>query len=78
MVPNFHDADLMAVNLVSNDTSVLNLWTWSMTDRVDHEGYFMLEKHIFVDIVMREVTYVSLNEFNCRELSFSLKSPSWR
>jgi hypothetical protein len=45
-VPNFHDADLIRIDLVSNGLSILNLWTWQMTDKVDDRGYFILEKHI--------------------------------
>jgi hypothetical protein len=71
-VPAFHDADVMAINLVSNGTSVLNLWTWRMTDKVDAQGYFEIEKHIFVDIVLREVTYVSLCQFQLPGIIFQL------
>ena len=71
-VPAFHDADVMAINLVSNGTSVLNFWTWRMTDKVDAQGYFEIEKHIFVDIVLREVTYVSLCQFQLPGIIFQL------
>jgi hypothetical protein len=70
--PNFHDADLMAINIISNGASVLKLWTWSMTDNVDDQGYFVLEKHIFVDIILREVTYIALNEFHLPGIVFQL------
>jgi hypothetical protein len=72
-VPNFHDADLIAINLVSNGASALSLWTWRMTDKVDDQGHFVLEKHIFVDIILREVTYVSLNQFDLPGIVFQLQ-----
>ena len=70
--PDFHDADLIAIDLASNGPSVLKLWTWQVTDKLDEQRYFILEKHIFVDITLREVTCISLNAFHLPGIVFQL------
>ena len=34
-----------------------------MTDKVDAKGYFILEKHVVVNFILKEITSVNLVEF---------------
>jgi hypothetical protein len=63
-VHNFHDANLLEINLASKGTSALRIHTWRMTDKVDDRGYFVLDRHIMATIDLHEVTYVALTDFN--------------
>ena len=75
-VPNFHDAELVEVRLASNDTSTLRIRAFRMTDKVDGRGYFILDKHAVVTILLEGVTYVALNHFNLPGIIFDLKVTS--
>lgn len=63
-VPSFHDAELLAIELCSTKSSSLRIHTWMITDELDSQGYFILDKHVVVTIAFDQVTYVSLSDFN--------------
>jgi hypothetical protein len=62
-VPHFHDGEILEITLVSIGPSRLRIHTWRMTDKVDSEGYFVLDRHIVVTITLIDVTYIALSEF---------------
>jgi hypothetical protein len=72
-VPRFHDAELLEIDLSSNGPSMLRLHAWQITDEVDAEGYFVLDKNVVVTITLREVTQVALNDFNLPAIIFVLE-----
>ena len=62
--PRFHDAELLEIVLAAG-TSRLHIHAWNMTDRVDANGYFILEKHAVVTISLQEISFIDL------------KNPQW-
>ena len=47
-MPRFHDAKLLSIALHSDEPSTLRIHAFQMTDKVDEQGYFILEKHAMV------------------------------
>ena len=63
-VPHFHDAEVLDIVLASQRPSILRIHTWNMTNEVDAQGYFILEKHAVVVITLEEATQVTLYNFD--------------
>jgi hypothetical protein len=63
-MPRFHDANLLNIALHGDQPSTLRIHAFQMTDKVDAQGYFVLEKHAVVTLSLEEVTSVSLNDFH--------------
>ena len=63
-VPHFHDANVLEISLASKGPSMVRFHTWHMTDKLDDKGYFILEKHIVVTLILDEVTHVDLHDFD--------------
>ena len=57
--PSFHDANVMEASR-DGDTFSVTVHLFAMTDQVDAAGYYVLEKHHLVTIVMRGVESNSL------------------
>jgi hypothetical protein len=62
-VPRFHDAKLLNIALHNNEPSTLRIHAFQMTDKVDEQGHFVLEKHAVVTLSLKEVTSISLTDF---------------
>jgi hypothetical protein len=62
-VPTFHDAKLLDIELFSNRSGRLRLHAFRMTDTVDDEGCFILDRHVLVTLTLGEVRAVSLDYF---------------
>jgi hypothetical protein len=71
-VPDFHDANVLDLNLASKGPSSIRIHTWEITDETDAQGYFVLDKHVVVTISLDEVSYVALNGFDLPGIVFSL------
>lgn len=65
-VPHFHDANLLEISLNSQGSSALRIHAWVMTDQVDDQGYFILDRHALVTITLNEVMCIDLTEFQLR------------
>jgi hypothetical protein len=63
-VPHFHDAQLREINLVGDGLTTLGIRTWQITEKIDEQGYFILDKHVAVTIVLEGVTHIELRRFN--------------
>jgi hypothetical protein len=63
-VPSFHDAELLEIELFSTKSSTLKIHTWMITEELDSQGYFVLDKHVVVTITMDQVINVTLSDFN--------------
>jgi immunity protein 50 of polymorphic toxin system len=57
--PSFHDANVLAVAR-DDHAFTLTVHLFAMTDQIDPAGYFILEKHHLVTIVMHDVQSNSL------------------
>jgi hypothetical protein len=71
--PDFHDANLLEINLSNQGTGALRIHTWNMTKQTDEKGYFILDKHVVVTITLEEVTEVAINDFNLPGIIGSLE-----
>lgn len=59
-VPSFHDASLSKLEL-GNGHAELVLQSFRMTNEVDEKGYFVLDRHALVTILLSGVTGVTLS-----------------
>lgn len=63
-VPHFHDGELLSIELRNPGLSRLRIHAWRMTDEVDEDGYYVLDRHAVVTLVLDEVTHVELFGFH--------------
>ena len=72
-VPHFHDAYLLDITLATKGPSTLRVHAFQITDRVDDQGYFILDKHVVVIFSLDEVSCVALTDFNLPGIIFDLE-----
>jgi hypothetical protein len=63
-VPSFHDAEILDLHLRRHGQSILRLHGWIMTNRVDDNGYIVLEKHAVVAFALDGVMDLQLEGFS--------------
>ena len=61
-VPSFHDGYVLSLRIDFPAEAVLVLHGWSMTDRVDAQGYFELEKHFVATFRLSGLSKVALED----------------
>ena len=75
--PSFHDAEVVRLVLdrggANGPTAEMVVHTWLMTDKVDDQGYYVLEKHTLVRFLFERVTSIELSEFNHQNVLFELE-----
>tara|TARA_R110000868_G_C10933928_1_gene766568 strand:- start:43 stop:438 length:396 start_codon:yes stop_codon:yes gene_type:complete len=63
--PTFHDAEVVNIDLNRDPSpSVIRIKAFSITDKIDNRGYFVLENFIFVDLVFTGIYYLSISDWN--------------
>ena len=62
--PYFHDAKVESLVLRHGEETRLRIHAFRMTDQVDAAGYFVLEKHVLLTFVLRDVSVVQLEAFD--------------
>ena len=62
--PSFHDAEIHELHLNRHGASWLRVHTWRMTDRVDNDGYYVLERHVVVTFNMKQIATLVLDGFS--------------
>jgi hypothetical protein len=55
-VPRFHDAELFEITFFGKGAGRLCIHAWNMTDKVDAQGYFVLDKHAVVTLALEGVS----------------------
>jgi hypothetical protein len=60
--PSFHDANAQ-LQLTGEGTGWLKVSGARMTNRVDENGYFILEKHFVATLFFEEIKSISLSDF---------------
>jgi Immunity protein 50 len=70
--PNFHDAEVIALHLNRRGPSFLVVHTWEMTKELDAKGYYVLEKHVVVEFVLKDVFGLNLSGFTQQNVIFGL------
>lgn len=61
--PSFHDGYVLGLKLEFPGRAELVLHGWAMTNRVDAQGYFELERHFVATFVLEGVTVIDLDGF---------------
>ncbi len=62
--PSFHDAEVISLYLSRKGSSSLRVHTWDTTKEVDEKGYYLLTKHVVVEIILETVSDLSLDDFS--------------
>lgn len=62
-IPRFHDAKLLEISFPGRAAGLMRIHAWNMTDQVDAKGYFLLDKHAIVTLVLGEVSAISCTDF---------------
>lgn len=70
--PGFHDADVEQLQINGDGTEVLKVKAHRMTDRVDSDGYFVLEKQFIGTFSFSGISAINLTEFMKGCIIFSL------
>lgn len=63
-VPRFHDAKLLEISFSGNRVGLLRIHAWNMTDEVDANGYFVLDKHAIITLALEGVSAINLTDFD--------------
>ena len=64
LVPRFHDAELLEVTFSGKGAGLLRIHAWNMTDEVDAQGYFVLDKHAVVTLALKGVSAINCADFD--------------
>ena len=62
--PTFHDAEIMELFLNRHGKSWIKIHTWLMTQELEPDGKFVLEKHCVVTFDLENVNDIELCAFN--------------
>jgi len=62
--PSFHDAEIVNLQLNRRAPSTVAIHTWTMTDRVDQRGYFILDRHAVVTFTLEDIVDLQLDGFS--------------
>lgn len=74
--PSFHDAEVLRLVLdrhgANGPIAEMLVHTWLMTDNVDAQGHYVLEKHTLVRFLFEQVTSIEVAGFNHQNVLFGL------
>ncbi|OCJ11766.1 hypothetical protein A6U86_01485 [Rhizobium sp. AC27/96] len=62
-IPRFHDAELLEISFPDKGAGLLRIHAWNITDKVDAKGYFVLDKHAIVTLILEDVSNISCTDF---------------
>ena len=72
-VPIFHDAEILSLNLRRKGQSTLCVHGWLMTDKVDENGFGVLEKDAIVTFRLEDIMDLQLDGFSHQNVIGSLQ-----
>src|SRR5579859_891413 len=67
-VPNFHDAEILGLDLRRKGPSVLRVHGWINTGAVGADGYFVLDRHAIVTFALTDVMDLQLDGFSIQNV----------
>ncbi len=70
--PSFHDAEIIRVHFERRGISYLEIHTWEMTQAIDPNGAYVLDKHVVVTFKLQEVMVLELNGFSHQNVIYGL------
>lgn len=71
--PSFHDAEIVEIRLNRKGQSSLKLHVFQMTPEVDERGFFVLDKHAIVTLLLQDVLDLELIGFSHQNVIFGLE-----
>lgn len=63
-MPRFHDAKLLEISFFGKAEGLLRIHAWHLTDKMDAQGYFVLDKHAVVTIALEGVSAINCADFD--------------
>ena len=72
-VPSFHDAELLELVLGRDGSATMVLHAWNMSDRVDENGYYLLERNAVVTLRLEKVASLSIRGIRMPSIVFGLE-----
>lgn len=66
--PSFHDAEILEVHLDRKGLSRVKIHTWNTTDKVDGQGYYVMDKHAVVTFALEDISELELNGFSSQNV----------
>ena len=70
--PGFHDSIVLSFEANLIGSSHLRVHAWEMTNQVDERGFFILTKHVVVEFILDEISWLDLDGFNGQDVIFDL------
>jgi hypothetical protein len=71
-MPTFHDATILELGLCNGGSGVLRIHAFEMTDCLDDEGYFILDKHAVIRFDLEGVLTINLTDFELPGIIYGL------
>jgi Immunity protein 50 len=71
--PSFHDAEVLEVSLRRKGRSSIRVHAWRMTNEVNADGYFVLDRHAVVTIWLEGITDLELGDFSVQNVIANLE-----
>ncbi|MGF7149072.1 hypothetical protein FHS96_002714 [Sphingomonas zeicaulis] len=63
--PNFHDAEVLSVDLArAPHPSAIRIHAWRTTSEIDEAGHFILDRHALVTIKIVDIQSLRLEDWN--------------
>ncbi len=63
-IPDFHDAEILDIELSRQKAGLLQFHAFRMTNQLDSSGHYILDRHVLVNLVMEGITDLSLSDFH--------------
>ncbi len=72
-LPNFHDAEILSLDLRRWGQSTLRIHAWIIADQVKDGGLIGLDKHAVVTFILEDIMDLQLDGFSGQNVIFGLK-----
>jgi hypothetical protein len=66
--PVFHDAEVLELHLDRQGPSWISFYTWHMSETVDDQGQYILDKHAIVRFVFDKISDLGLDDFSSQNV----------
>lgn len=63
-VPDFHDAELLDIEFSGKGCGRIGIHAWNMTSEVDARGYFVVDRHAMVTLLLEGISAIDLSDFD--------------
>lgn len=70
--PDFHDAEILSVQLNKLGHSRLTIHAWEMTNELDPNGFCILRRNVIVTFLLESITKLKLEDFYPQNVIYEL------